>query len=163
MQTADPLAQLRDIHLPEPAGAWPPGPGWWVLGVVLILLLAALAIWLWRRRRANAWRREALAALEQAHREWQEDGDSARFLQSTNAILKRAALRQFPNYEVARLSGDAWDAFLDRQWRKQTPEQSFTSLGLARRAYSPNPELNDAAAVMTICRAWLSQLAEAPC
>ncbi len=35
----DPLAQLRDIHLPDPISWWPPAPGWWVLAVVVLALL----------------------------------------------------------------------------------------------------------------------------
>ena len=33
----DPLAQLRDIHLPEPILWWPLAPGWWVLIVLYFI------------------------------------------------------------------------------------------------------------------------------
>ena len=49
----DPLAQLRDIHLPDTVSDWPPGPGWWVLALVLLLFGAALVIWAVRRYRKN--------------------------------------------------------------------------------------------------------------
>ena len=162
MNEADPLAQLRDIHLPDSISAWPPGPGWWLLAAGTLLALAALVIWLWRRHRANAWRREALAALETAHREWQADGDTAVFLHRVNAVLKRAALRQFPNYDVARLSGAQWEAFLDRQWRKR-PVADFATLSFAERAYSPAPGELDIDALATLGRRWLTQLETEPC
>ena len=61
MNPADPLAQLRDIHLPEPVSWWPPAPGWWI---VLLLSLAAVVLviyylrkyWLQRRYRRVALR-----------------------------------------------------------------------------------------------------------
>ena len=40
---------LRDIHLPEPVGWWPPAIGWWLLPVC-VLGLIVLLIWLIRRR-----------------------------------------------------------------------------------------------------------------
>ena len=74
MNNPDPLAQLRDIHLPDPISGWPPGPGWWLLALLLLTVLAVLGTWLWRRRRENAWRREATETLANAHRAWESDG-----------------------------------------------------------------------------------------
>ena len=31
---------LRDLHLPEPVGWWPPAPGWWILLLLVTTLLA---------------------------------------------------------------------------------------------------------------------------
>ena len=45
----DPLAALRDIHLPAEPGWFPPAPGWW-LAVLDVLALAALAV-----RRLPGW------------------------------------------------------------------------------------------------------------
>ena len=45
----DPKAlPLRDIHLPEPIGWWPPALGWWILALLVILTIG-LCIWLIRR------------------------------------------------------------------------------------------------------------------
>ena len=60
------LSQLRDIHLPPPVSWWPLAPGWWLL-LGTLLLLTAIAFWLWRRRRRSNWRREALRELAQLH------------------------------------------------------------------------------------------------
>jgi hypothetical protein len=35
----DPLAQLRDWHLPDPIQWWPPAPGWWISAAVFLALL----------------------------------------------------------------------------------------------------------------------------
>lgn len=61
----DPLAQLKDLHLPPPPGFWPIAPGWWLLAILCCVLigLAIRALLIWRRR--NAYRRQALAQLKQ--------------------------------------------------------------------------------------------------
>ena len=162
MNQPDPLAQLRDIHLPDPVSGWPPGPGWWAVACLVFLMVIALAYWLWHRHRANAWRRQAVRELNNALLRWQEQPDTIACLQHISATLKRTALRQFPNYDVARLNGEDWAAFLDRQWRKR-PEQSFSSLGFAEQAYRPQPADVDMKALHALSLRWLRQLEAQPC
>lgn len=161
MNPPDPLAQLRDIHLPDAVNAWPPGPGWWLLAALALVLAIVGLVWLLRRYRANAWRRQARAALDTAWRQWREDGDATTYLQSVNAILKRSALRQFPRETVASLSGEEWEAFLDAQWRRQ--QAGFSALSFARHAYAPAPEELDLTALHRLGRQWVSQVRGAAC
>jgi type II secretory pathway pseudopilin PulG len=115
---ADPLADLKDIHLPPPISAWPPAPGWWLLAALLVIALVA-GIALWRRhRRRTAYRRAALRALDQLRNEWQPQRNDAQSLRAINQLLKRTALAACPRSEVAALDGDAWLDFLDRQLRQ---------------------------------------------
>ena len=59
----DPLAQLRDIHLPPPISWWPLAPGWWIL----IFAGTFASIWLTKTLvqtyRSNLYRRQALKKL----------------------------------------------------------------------------------------------------
>ena len=64
MNESDPLAQLRDIHLPEAIPLWPPAPGWWLLTLSAILCLALIARFWLRRHRARIYRQEALKELD---------------------------------------------------------------------------------------------------
>lgn len=112
-QQGDPLAELRDIHLPPPVDAWPPAPGWWLLAIVIIGVLVALALLLFRRWRANRYRREALEELTNLRRAYEQHGDVEAWLRDYEALLKRVALTRYPREEVASLTGEAWVAFLD--------------------------------------------------
>jgi hypothetical protein len=115
MNGNDPLAQLRDIHLPPEVGWWPPAPGWWLL---LLLLLAALVglPWLLRRYRRGSYRRAARREL-QALRENRQGLSDRQRLAAVAALLRRVALASCGRERVAGLSGAAWLAFLDRSGR----------------------------------------------
>jgi Ca-activated chloride channel family protein len=78
--------------------------GWTILlGMVVIALLYTL--WRWRQHyRANAYRRQALSALESAGRD----------AVAIAAVLRRTALVAYPRTNVAGLSGEDWLIFLDR-------------------------------------------------
>ena len=102
------LSQLRDIHLPESVSWWPPAIGWWLLPVLLIAAVWFVR-WLYKRAKANRWRKYALEEL-QAIREEREAQQQIKLI---SALLRRVAVTCYPRHEVASLTGEAWLKFLD--------------------------------------------------
>tara|TARA_R110002072_G_scaffold1598_7_gene13660 strand:+ start:23213 stop:23704 length:492 start_codon:yes stop_codon:yes gene_type:complete len=108
----DPLAELRDIHMPPPIETWPPAIGWWLLAIFAVVGLFLGLRYLYLGWKKGAYRREAnrqLNALFEANRQ-----DQQSFLLEFNSLLKRVALTTYPREEVAQLTGEAWVAFLDQ-------------------------------------------------
>lgn len=120
MDSEELLAQLADIHLPEPVSSFPPAPGWWLLA--LLLLIGAVVAY--RKfsivNRQRKFRENALAELEQCFQAFaspQSHGEDLgvlklQFVNSFNSVLRRVALWHFPQDNVASLAGDDWIAFL---------------------------------------------------
>lgn len=110
---------LRDLHVPEAIGWWPPAPGWWLLlGAVLLgAVFAARA--LHRRHRRNAARRLALFELARLEKAWELDRNTAALAAATSDLLRRAMLAYAPRDEVAGLTGREWLEWLDRGLERQ--------------------------------------------
>ena len=161
MNLEDPLAQLRDIHLPEPVSAWPPGPGWWLLAALLLALLGSLVWWLVKRHRGNAWRRQACCELDRALEDWQLHGDDCRFLQELSEILKCVAMRT-SSRDVAALSGARWNQYLDERWQS-APARGFTALDFGEAVYRPSASGADVEELHGLGQRWLRQFREAAC
>lgn len=114
MAQADPLADLRDIHLPSPVEWWPPAPGWWIVAAVVAVLVIYGVYRLWRYWRANRYRREAIAQLDALLNRYNEVGDAHQYLDDFQVLLKRVALTRYPRDQVASLTGESWVDFLDK-------------------------------------------------
>ncbi len=110
--SALPSLQLRDIHMPVAAPFWPPAPGWWVLGIVMLLLLAWASAVAWRRRRLEHARRRVMNALAELEADFTRERSSER-LAHISLLLRRLALSRYPRDRVAGLTGTAWLRFLD--------------------------------------------------
>lgn len=108
----DPLAGLRDYHVPEAIAWWPPAPGWWLLAALTIAAVAAL-LWWRRRRRGRAWASWLAAAeLAQLRARWRADADDTAFLRGLSQLTRRFVLARFPGEPVAGLCGEAWLRYL---------------------------------------------------
>lgn len=110
---AELLALLRDIHLPPEPGVWPPAPGWWLLGVVVLTGFCWLG---WRGlqalQRYLLYRRVA-KQLKIICARFEESGSEQQLTAEISRLLRRAALREQPRQNVAGLTGSAWLDFLD--------------------------------------------------
>lgn len=154
------LSQLRDIHLPPPVSWWPPAPGWWLL--LAIMLLAVFAFWfVHRRRRRNAWRRTALDAFRQLRRQYQSDQPAAhRIVAELSVLMRRVAISRFPREEAAKLSGEQWLAFLDRNSVEGAGFQSWPGrlLVVAPYAQAMNITPGEMGSLFALCENWIMRL-----
>jgi hypothetical protein len=151
---ADPVAGLIDIPLPQPVSLW---PATWPARIAIILLLAAAVAAIWRfarHRRANRYRREALAELKRIERA--AGGMAPRQVATQLSLLVRAtALAVFPRDQVAPLVGKAWLAFLDRGLGS-TEFSSGAGGVLASAPYEPmSASEGQVAALVELTRRWI--------
>lgn len=162
MEAEDPLSQLADIHLPADVPFWPPAPGWWALGGLLLLGLAMLA-WTWFRHWQQTQRlKRALQALDAAHSHWarahKTDPNAAglALLYAINALLKRIALQHHAASRVAPLTGRAWLAFLDAEGATADFSQGLGRVlaeGEYRRQF--DADAADVEALCALVRRWI--------
>ena len=107
------LTQLKDIRSPEDPAWWLPAPGYLVVGCAVLVLLAILAFWLWRRRaerRLVTARRE----LRRIAAEHVGENNALGLARALAPWLKRVALQAYPGQRLESVSGTAWLEFLDR-------------------------------------------------
>ena len=72
-----------------------------------------MLVFLLRRHRRNAYRRQALRQLQRIHQQYREDQNQQRSIAATNALLKSVAIHAYPQKDVASASGEAWLEFLN--------------------------------------------------
>ncbi|WOX05151.1 DUF4381 domain-containing protein [Microbulbifer pacificus] len=141
----DMIAQLVPPPEPPAVSMWPATPAAKSVGALLLLMLL---FFVWRRiqtYRANAYRRAALAELQQAA------DDPARIAE----ILRRTALVAYPRTQVAALTGDDWLGFLNQHY----PGNAFT--GEVGRTLLQSPYRKAAptqsGALAQVARDWIRQ------
>jgi cbb3-type cytochrome oxidase subunit 3 len=101
---------LKDIHLPNVIGWWPPAIGWWLLAI-LIPLLCFLLFWLYKRITRKTAVKTAKKLLLKIKQDAQlSDRDK---LTQLSALLRRVAISVSPRQKVASLTGEAWLKHLD--------------------------------------------------
>ncbi|WP_371377014.1 DUF4381 domain-containing protein [Thalassotalea aquiviva] len=102
----DPLAQLKDIHLPEQVGFWPLAPGWWILVLLSISAVVLLLRALLKQRELSKVKRQALKQLST-----QQSLTTVQIL----SLLKWASMHYYNRQDVAsKYSNELLDFFTSK-------------------------------------------------
>ena len=143
---------LRDIHLPETLGWWPPALGWWLLAI-LIPLLCVLIAWIYRRitrKTAIKMAKKMLIAITKDHT--LDDKDK---LIELSALIRRVVVSTSPRHETASLTGQRWLEYLDSTVNG-SPFTSGAGRFLADAHYQKTPIADlDISSVISVCENWL--------
>lgn len=136
------LSELRDLHVPDAPGWWPPAPGWWLMALLALALATCLHL-LWKRRRhALAPLKHAIVELEACNRALESRTLAPMpYLDRVNDLLKRLLIFGYGENHLAGLSSDAWTRalleFLRRFSKSKSPIRLEASL-LGEFRYRPH-------------------------
>jgi hypothetical protein len=111
---AEPLAQLKDIHLPTPISWWPLASGWYVLISLIVLAIVYFFHWSYQRKMNAKPKKQALELLTTYKEQYEKDGLAQIASARVSELLRRVALVYYPRAQVASLHGDSWIEFLNQ-------------------------------------------------
>lgn len=146
------IEQLQDIHAAAEPSLWPPAPGWWVVGgIVLVLFIFALTR-LAKRIRIRRRRLRLLGELDGLARSFDPQANPADYLSALNRLFRGVALRAFPETGCGRLEGEAWVRFI--RGRLPLPGDLAELDALEHGPYERQPEF-DPAKLQACARQWV--------
>lgn len=144
MANTEPQLVLADIQEPMLNTFWPPAPGWWLLVVAIVLLLAYGFRFFWQRWQKALPLRQAKAELKLIQRQ--------HHVAELNELLKRLLHCYQPQHLVLSAPVKQWQEFL----QQQLPDQPLPDL--QRLLYQPHSEPLDFEAYLTFATLWLNKV-----
>jgi hypothetical protein len=155
--------ELKDIHLPDSILWWPPAPGWWVLGVVLIIFLFLMLLLLpklWRWLRYKPVRSLSLKEFYLIKQSHQQQADQKQTLQAITTLLRRTVMSKSGRIGHAGVVGDDWINQLNQMSQKDCFTQAQGEL-LKHGRYQPAIEGQNKADIDSLlqsCENWIKSL-----
>jgi len=144
MANTEPQLALADIQEPLLNTFWPPAPGWWLLTILLMAVLAYGVRFFWTRWQQSLPLRQAKAEL----RLLKEAQHSAQL----NELLKRLVSCYRPGHSVLSAPVKQWQEFL----QQQLPQQALPDL--QKLLYQSQPDPADMAAYLQFANLWLNKV-----
>ena len=148
-QQQDPLAQLRDIHVPNEVSIWPLDWGWWVLIAVVLLVIFGLYKAISAHVRHNKPRKQALALLESI------TAQQSNWPVALNSVLKRTSMSYYSTQQVAGLYGKQWQAFLTSSLKGSDKNLEDGLAKLVSNVYQASPNPSDFEICKEAVKNWL--------
>ncbi len=145
------LQKLKDIHVPNPVGFWPPALGWWILLVVLPLLVCGF-YYFRKPYQAFLLKKQLIQQLSELELAYRNGESAIHSMQKLANLMKRAALMSYPREQVASLYGADWVNFL----QSSVPQYDASRMMLLIQQSMYQPEINeDISDAFVFARHWL--------
>jgi hypothetical protein len=142
---------LKDLHLPDAIGWFPPAIGWWLIAVLIPLFIVFLYGCYKRFTRKTALKtaKQLLITIKNS------PVDNQQKLVELSALLRRVAISVTPRGQTASLTGQAWLAFLDSSL-KDEPFTKGAGRCLADAPYRLSaPSELEISQLISLCEDWL--------
>lgn len=113
MDTSNPLAELKDLHLPTEVPLFPLAIGWYLIAAILVLIIIGFIYYRICQRKRLA----KILAIEQLITELESNHTQlidAEIIAQASILLKRIAMTKFPTQKPEYLTGMVWLEFLDK-------------------------------------------------
>jgi hypothetical protein len=146
---------LKDIHLPaNGVSMWPLAPVWWLLIILVLVGLGALAWYLWKRPAKPHYQKNDVALQALADLQAQYNQQPLELLREVSVLLRRIALTRFGRHRIAGLTGTAWLAFLDKTSGQAVFQQCYAAYVTAS-PYQASADLDDLQGFLQAVRQWI--------
>ena len=142
MNGENPLANLRDIHLPEQISWWPLAPGWWIVIALVVTLLVWLGYKLWQRHQFRQTYRLCQSEIAQLEVSYKEHQDARQLLSGYSQLLRRLLMLRLGRSGNANLHGDNLFALLEANGLGDELSAEYKSL-LTEGPYRKSVEIDD--------------------
>ncbi|AUR52506.1 DUF4381 domain-containing protein [Aquella oligotrophica] len=147
----NPLAELKDVHLPAPVSIFPLATGWYIVIVLIFILVAVLIWWQLRRHKKKQQQQEIFSLLKQIKANAVTTSDE-KTIEECSILLKRVAVAKFPEQKPQLLFGKNWLQFLDKTGKTS---EFTTGCGHYLGEIYQKQQLEDKEAFFTLIEKWL--------
>lgn len=144
---------LGPILEPDPVKFSFETPGWYLVGILILLTCCYLTLRLIKRYRQNAYRRQALKELTQIS---SSNSNNQLHLQLSEllVILKMVALKAYGRKNVATLYGKPWLLFLESK-AKNTPFSKYEAIISGTIYENAKPDIQELNELKNLSKKWI--------
>lgn len=146
---------IRDIHLPDVPGWWPPAPGWWLVLAIMIVLVVGIP-WLIKKLKYQPLQKIAEQEFIGIQNRYERDQDKAVLAQELSILLRRVSMSYTSRQQTAGLVGSAWTDHLDSLSGNACFTPQLNHL-LSSAPYQHQPDFN-AEELLSSCHSWIHTL-----
>ena len=144
---------IGKLYVPEPVHFSFATPGWYLLGGLILLLIAFLFFRWLKHYRENAYRREALKNLAIIEDKLNKQLDVL-YLNDVLVLLKVVAIKAFGRQQVAQLYGNDWLVFLESKG-ENTPFTQYEHSVFNSLYETVGVDINELKKILELSKTWI--------